>query len=132
MKIVSFANPISCQLNPTLRNIRKFTQNDGEGKELGGRERWTVKSRGKRKKKRKRAKGSDRKKVKGWRDRNGNWVQLKFCCSSPSKRGLAMVHSVLPQWEQDNEFKPLLHLTPLPDALAPPQLKSHTLNLPYI
>ena len=69
MKIVSFANPISCQLNPTLRNIRKFTQNDGEGKELGGRERWTVKSRGKRKKKRKSAKERDRKKVKGWREK---------------------------------------------------------------
>lgn len=57
VKIVSFANPISCQLNPTLRNIQKFTQSDGEGREVGGRERWTEKSRGKRKKKRKRAKG---------------------------------------------------------------------------
>lgn len=33
MKIVSFANPISCQLNPTLRNILKFTQSAGGGME---------------------------------------------------------------------------------------------------
>lgn len=89
----------------------------------------------KEKKRKEKDQGDRQRKSKAWRDRNGNWAQLKFRCGSPSKHGLDMVHSVLLlyfQWERDNEFKPLLHLTSLPDALAPLQLKSHTLNLPYI
>lgn len=44
VKIVSFANPISCQLNPTLWNILKFTQNT-----RGGRRRWMELLEGKKK-----------------------------------------------------------------------------------
>lgn len=44
VKIVSFANPISCQLNPALWNILKFTQSAGGG------ERLTEECRGKKRK----------------------------------------------------------------------------------
>lgn len=43
VKIVSFANPISCQLNPSVWNILKFTQS-ARGRREGGTERWTEKS----------------------------------------------------------------------------------------
>lgn len=33
MKIVSFTNPISCQLNPALQNILKFTHSAGGERE---------------------------------------------------------------------------------------------------
>lgn len=38
MKIVSFANPISCQLNPAPWNILKFKHKEPK---KGGRGRWT-------------------------------------------------------------------------------------------
>lgn len=79
MKIVSLANPISCQLNPTLWNILKFYPKGGEGDaqregvECGEQEE-------------KKCEGKEHKQSEGVvESRNGNKAQLKFCCCSPSE-----------------------------------------------
>lgn len=77
MEIVSFANPISCQLNPALWNILKFTQSAGGGRG-GGRGRWTKKSVEVKKKEKKRKSAAEETEKSGNRVRESGGREMEI------------------------------------------------------
>lgn len=89
-KFVSLANPISCQLNPTLWNIPDLYlffsyTNGGIWREIAGGDFFFLIPNGNKRNGERVSEGGRGEKGRRGGCKNGNKAQLKFCCCSPSE-----------------------------------------------